>query len=177
MLGPVLKKKGENRLCYSTSTAFRAMCFSSGIIILYILLIGAEKPFNFKENLIALTLSLICLISALFLERIVFDKESNQFEKHLGLLFIYSRLARPLDSLECISLKEFNGNSSGVNEIKPSILSRNYASITIVTANKEIFKIDMAKNSETKKFLKTAEEISKFCDIPLVKNNLLRKNE
>jgi hypothetical protein len=30
-------------------------------------------------------------------------------------------------------------------------------SLTIVTANKEIFKIDMAKNSGTKELLKTAE--------------------
>ena len=168
MFGPVLKKEGETRLCYSTSTSFRVLCFSSGVILLYIILKEAEQPFNFNENLIGLSITLICFVSAMYLERLVFDKESNQFEKHFGLLFGYFRLARPLDSLECISLNEFNGNSSGANKIKPSILSRNYASLTIVTANKEIFKIDMAKSSGTKELLKTAEEISKFCEIPLV---------
>ena len=168
MFGPVLKKEGTTRLCYSTSTAFRVLCFSSGVILLYIILKEAEQPFDFNENLIGLSITLICLVSAMYLERLVFDKESNQFEKHFGLLFIYSKLARPLDSLECISLNEFNSNSSGTNKIKPSILSRKYASLTIVTANKEIFKIDMAKSSGTKEILKTAEEISKFCEIPLV---------
>ena len=103
----------------------------------------------------------------MYLERTIFDKESNQFEKHFGLLFIYSRLSRPLNSLETVSLKEFNSNTSEANDGKPSMMSRKYASLTIVTANKEIYKIDIAKNSGTKELLKTAEEISKFCEIPL----------
>ena len=168
MFGPVLKLERETRLCYSTSTSFRIMCFSSGAMLLYLILKEAEQPFDLNSNLVGLSITLICFVSAMYLERLVFDKESNQFEKHFGLLFGYFKLARPLDCLECISLNEFNGNSSRANEIKPSILSRKYASLTIVTANKEIFKIDMAKSSGTKEILKTAEVISKFCEIPLV---------
>ena len=168
MFGPVLKKEGETRLCYSTSTSFRVLCFSSGVILLYIILKEAEQPFDFNSNLVGLSITLICLVSAMYLERSVFDKESNQFEKHFGLLFIYSRLSRPLNSLECISLNEFNSNSSEANDGKTYMMSRKYASLTVVTANKEIIKIDMAKSSGTKEILKTAEEISKFCEIPLV---------
>ena len=168
MFGPVLKKEGETRLCYSTSTSFRVLCFSSGVILLYIILKEAEQPFDLNSNLFGLSITLICLVSAMYLERSVFDKELNQFEKHFGLLFIYSRFSRPLNSLESVSLKEFNSNSSEANDGKPSMMSRKYASLTIVTANKEIFKIDMAKSSGTKEILKTAEKISKFCEIPLV---------
>ena len=167
MFGPVLNQEGETRLCYTTSTSFRVLCFSSGVILLYIILKEAQESFNFSENLIGLSLTLICFVSGMYLERTIFDKESNQFEKHFGLLFIYSRLSRPLSSLESVSLKEFNSNSSEANDGKPSMMSRKYASLTIVTANKEIYKIDIAKNSGTKELLKTAEEISKFCEIPL----------
>ena len=168
MFGSVLKKEGETRLCYSTSTAFRVLCFSSGVILLYIILKEAEQPFDFNSNLVGLSITLICLVSAMYLERSVFDKESNQFEKHFGLLFIYSRLSRPLNSLESVSLKEFNSNSSEANDGKTYMMSRKYASLTVVTANKEIITIDTAKSSGTKELLKTAEEISKFCEIPLV---------
>ena len=168
MFGSVLKKEGETRLCYSTSTSFRVLCFSSGVILLYIILKEAEQPFDLNSNLFGLSITLICLVSAMYLERSVFDKELNKFEKHFGLLFIYSRLSRPLNSLECISLNEFNSNSSEANDGKTYMMSRKYASLTVVTANKEIIKIDMAKSSGTKEILKTAEEISKFCEIPLV---------
>ena len=103
----------------------------------------------------------------MYLERSVFDKELNKFEKHFGLLFIFSRLSRPLNSLKSVSLKEFKSNSNEANDGKTSMMSRKYASLTVVTANKEIIKIDMAKSSGTKELLKTAEEISKFCEIPL----------
>ena len=170
MFGPVLKLERETRLCYSTSTSFRIMCFSSGAILLYIILKEAEQPFDLNSNLVGLSITLICFVSAMYLERSVFDKESNKFEKHFGLFFLYSRLSRPLNSLESVSLKEFNSNSSEANDGKPSMMSRKYASLTIVTANKEIYKIDIAKSSGTKELLKTAEEISKFCEIPLETN-------
>ena len=170
MFGPVLKLERETRLCYSTSTSFRIMCFSSGAMLLYLILKEAEQPFDLNSNLVALSITLICFVSAMYLERSVFDKESNKFEKHFGLFFIYSRLSRPLNSLESVSLKEFNSNSSEANDGKPAMMSRKYASLTVVTANKEIIKIDMAKSSGTKELLKTAEEISKFCEIQLVNN-------
>ena len=169
MFGPVLKQEGETRLCYTTLTSFRIMCFSSGAILLYIILKEAEQPFDFNSNLVGLSITLICLVSAMYLERSVFDKELNQFEKHFGLLFIYSRLSRPLNSLKSVSLKEFKSNSSESNDEKTSMMSRKYASLTVVTANKEIITIDTAKSSGTKELLKTAEEISKFCEIPLEK--------
>ena len=167
MFGPVLKLERETRLCYSTSTSFRIICFSSGAILLYIILKEAEQPFELSSNLVGLSIALICLVSAMYLERSVFDKELNKFEKHFGLLFIFSRLSRPLNSLKSVSLKEFKSNSNEANDGKTSMMSRKYASLTVVTANKEIIKIDMAKSSGTKELLKTAEEISKFCEIPL----------
>ena len=167
MFGPVLKLERETRLCYSTSTSFRIMCFSSGAMLLYLILKEAEQPFDLNSNLVGLSITLICIVSAMYLERSVFDKELNKFEKHFGLLFIYSRLSRPLNSLKSVSLKEFNSNSSEANDAKPSMMSQKFASLTVVTTNKEIIKIDMAKSSGTKELLKTAEEISKFCEIPL----------
>ena len=146
------------------------MCFSSGAMLLYLILKEAEQPFDLNSNLVGLSITLICFVSAMYLERSVFDKESNKFEKHFGLFFIYSRLSRPLNSLESVSLKEFNSNSSEANDGKPAMMSRKYASLTVVTENKEIIKIDMAKSSGTKELLKTAEEISKFCEIQLVNN-------
>ena len=170
MFGPVLKLERETRLCYSTSTSFRIMCFSSGAMLLYLILKEAEQPFDLNSNLVGLSITLICFVSAMYLERSVFDKESNKFEKLFGQFFIYCSLSRPLNSLESVSLKEFNSNSSEANDGKPAMMSRKYAALTVVTANKEIIKIDMAKSSGTKELLKTAEEISKFCEIQLVNN-------
>ena len=171
MFGPVLKKEGETRICYSTSTSFRFLCISCGFILTYLILKEANPSFILHENIYGLSISLIFILSALYLERTVFDKKSNQFEKHFGLLFLYSKLVRPLDSIECISLNEFNSKRVHSNEFKPSFFSRNYVTLTIITSDKEIFKIDMAKNSATKELLKTAEEISNFCSIPLETKN------
>ena len=172
MFGPVLKKETEFRLVYSTSLSFRVLCLSSGIILLLIILSGVQGPFYFDEHLIALSISGICLVSALYLERWIFDKESNLFERHFGLLFLYSKLKRPLDRLECVLLYEMNRDSSQSDTPKYSMLTRRSASLSIRSANNEVFKLDRVNGSGVKELSKTAEDLSRFCEIPLKTNSM-----
>ena len=160
MLGPVLKKETDARLVYSTSIGFRILCLSSGIALLLIVLSGVQGSFHFGEHLIGLSLSGICLVSALYLERWVFDKESNLFERHCGLLFLFSRLQRPLDGLECVVLREMNSHTS--HTARSFRLSRRSASLSIQSANNEIFKLDRVNGSRVKELNDTAEELSEF---------------
>ena len=168
MFGPVLKPEGEQRLVYSTSTGFRGVCLGSGIILLLIVLGEADGMISFRENLIALSISGLCLISAMFQERWIFDRESNVFERHLGTVFLYSRLKRRLDSLKCVSINEFAKDSSASNDNRRLILTRRTVSLSVLGENNEIHKLDMAKGSGINELVKTAQELSSFCDIPLV---------
>ncbi len=170
MLGPVLNKETDTRLVYSTSIGFRILCLSSGIALLLVVLSGVQGSFHFGEHLIGLSLSGICLASALYLERWVFDKECNLFERHCGLLFLFSKLQRPLDGLECVVLREMNRDASQSDAARSTPLSRRSASLSIQSANNEIFKLDRVNGSSVKTLGDTAEVLSEFCGIPLKMN-------
>ena len=170
MFGTVLKKETETRLVYSTSLSFRVLCLSGGVVLLLIILSGVQGTFHLDENLIGLSLSGICLISALYLERWIFDKETNLFERHWGLLFFFTRLQRPLDSLEGVLLNELNTDSSQSDNKRYSMLSLRSATLSIQSANSEIFNLDRVKGSGVKEMNNTAEELSDFCGIPLKRN-------
>ena len=104
----------------------------------------------------------------MFQERWIFDRESNVFERHLGTVFLYSRLKRRLDSLKCVSINEFAKDSSASNDNRRLILTRRTVSLSVLGENNEIHKLDMAKGFGINELVKTAQELSSFCDIPLV---------
>ena len=171
MFGPVLKNEGEQKMVYSTSSAFRIVFLGSAILLFAIVVGEVEGPIFVRHNALALSLCAICLAAALYLERWVFDKESNVFERHIGLIFFFSRRQKPLDSLKCVSLDEFPpGISQAKGKRGGMMLNRKAASLSIEAEGESFHKLDMAKGSGIKELRKTAEALSSFCSIPLEDN-------
>ena len=168
MFGPVLNAEGEERMVYATSNGFRIVFFGSAALLFAILMGEVDGPIFIRENFLALALCAICLVSSMYLERWVFDKENNLFERHVGLIFLYSRKQKPLDSLTRISIDEF---PPGINQTRGKrsgfLLGRKAASLAIEAEDNAIHKLDMAKGSGIKELRKTAVALSEFCDIPL----------
>ena len=104
MFDLVLRTEGKHKMVYATSNAFRVIFLGIALPILVTVLI-ASKGFPFQHaNIFVLVLCAVCLLSGLFLERWVFDKGSNLFEKHVGLIFLYWTGRRPLDALQRVVL-------------------------------------------------------------------------
>ena len=106
MFNPVLRSRGENRLVFSTSIGFRIVFFATALVIILSIASVSEGSFFKRLNFVAVLIIGVCLFAALYLERWVFDREHNVFEKNVGIIFLYSRKRQPLDSLQKVVLHE-----------------------------------------------------------------------
>jgi hypothetical protein len=168
MFGPVLNTEGEERMVYATSNGFRIIFFGSAVLLFAIIVGEVDGAVFVRDNFLALSLCLICLIASMYLERWIFDKETNLFERHVGFIFFYSRKQNPLNSLKRISLDEFPRGISQTRGKRGGLLvGRKAASLAIETEDNAIHKLDMAKGSGIKELRKTAQTLSDFCAIPL----------
>jgi len=164
----VLTEKGKHRLVYSTSIGFRVVYLSIALLILLPLITFSDGSIFKSANIIALSLCAICLLSSLFLERWVFDKDSNFFEKNVGLILLYWKKRRSLDTLQSVVVDEFRKGARGDN-VKPwrqSLVSHRTIVLYLQGRDGEVYKLDIVRGLGLEKLRKKAERLSGFCGIP-----------
>jgi len=166
LFNPVLRKRGAHRLVYATSMGFRIVfLITAGIIIASIAAFGEGSLFE-RINFVGLAIIGICLFAALYLERWIFDKKTNCFEKNVGIVFLHSRQRHPLDALQKVVLQE-----QGVKyEERPKMLLwmfRRTVMLSVVDRDGNIYGLDMVKGGSVREVRKSAELLSNFCGIPL----------
>jgi hypothetical protein len=166
LFNPVLRKCGTHRLVYSTSIGFRIVfLLTAGIIIASVASVG-EGSFFERVNFVALIIIGFCLFAALYLERWIFDKKTNGFEKNVGLVFFHSRRRHPLDALQKVVLEEPGWK---INERAKMLrwMSRRTAILSVVDRDGRVYGLDMVKGGSVREVKKSAELLSDFCGIPL----------
>ena len=166
MFNPKLKQYGENKLVYTTPLSFRIVFLAIAVFIIFSVISAAEGPLLARFNGVSLIIILICVFASLYLERWVFDKTTNTFEKNLGVLFYYSRKIIPLDALSKVVLYE-----PGVKSVErpkyARFMVRKAALVALLDQNGNLYKLDMLKGSSVTQAKKIAESLSMFCEIPL----------
>lgn len=166
MFNPVLRKHGAHRLVYSTSIGFRFLfLITAGIIIASVASVG-EGAFLERINFVALIIIGICLFAALYLERWVFDKKTNRFEKNVGIVFFHSRRRYLLDTLQKVVLQEL-GVKYGDRPKMQRWMSRRTAMLSVVDREGNVYRLDMVKGGSVREVRKSAELLADFCGIPL----------
>lgn len=166
LLNPVLRRRGRNTMIYSTSRMFRAVFLSSAALIAMAVISASSGPIYGRINLVSAIAILTCLSTGLYLERWVFDKSSNGFEKNLGIVFLHSRFVRPLDSLKCVLLYEIDYR----NPQAPSLFRPKRRPVTVLSVidhNDQEYRLDLLRGNSAAALRKNAEMISDFCEIPL----------
>ncbi len=107
----------------------------------------------------------ICLFAALCLERWIFDKTTNRFERNVGFVFLHTHKRRPLNALEKVVLQE-----SGVKyEDRPKMMrwmSRRAATLSVVDREGNVYGLDMVRGGSVREVKRSAELLSDFCEIP-----------
>ena len=172
MFSLVLKDNGKHKMIYATSNGFRMIFLGIALLIFVILLTASEGSVFKRANIVALSFCAICLISSLFLERWIFDKESNLFEKDVGLIFLYRKKRRSLDSLRRIVLDDFLGsvNANRSNRRRGSLISRRNIALYVQDRDGRTYILDIARGVGSGELRKTAQKLSEFCEIPLEDN-------
>ena len=169
MFNLVLRNKGKHRVVYSTSNGFRIIFLGIALLI-FLIALTASDGFLFKRaNTFALALCGICLLSSLFLEQWVFDKESNLFEKDVGLIFFYWKKMRPMDTLQRVVLDEF-WRSGNVKTRTASPISRRTVALYLQDRDGRVYKLDIVRGFGAEELRRTAKKLSDFCGIPLEDN-------
>ncbi len=169
MFGMVLKDMGKRRLVYSTSTLFRVVFLGIALFIFLTVLIFSEGSIFRSTHIVALTLCGICLLASLFLERWVFDMSASLFEQHVGLIWLYRRRSRPIDTLRKIVLDEYSRGVQAKSRMG-SMISRRTVVLYLQDRDDRVYKLNIAKDSGAAEIRRTAVKLSDFCGIPFEDN-------
>lgn len=156
MFNPVLREVSERRLVYSTSVAFRVVF----AVIAVFLIVSVRQP-----NVIVVIFLTLSVFGALYLERWVFDKERNLFEKNVGLLFLHTRKRLPLDRLQRVVLREV-GPAHHERPRMVRAISRAAAILSVVDRDGKSYGLDMVKGSSMQETRNSAVKLARFCGIP-----------
>lgn len=166
MFSPVLREKGDSRMVYSTSLGFRIVFLVALLIILLSIASVPEGSFLSRLNPVSLTLIGICLFAVLYLERWIFDKKANLFEKNVGILLLYWRKRRPLDALRKVVFHE--AGPKPVDGARLLIRTpRRIAVLSVVDRDDRKYRLDTARGGSVREMRRSAERLSAFCSIPL----------
>ena len=118
-----------------------------------------------RPGIILIILIALSALGALYLERWVFDKENNLFEKNVGLLFLHSRNRQPLDQLDKVVLREVGPAYQDRPRMMKAV-SRQAAILSIIDGTGTNHGLDMIKGSSLREARDTAQKLATFCDIP-----------
>jgi len=157
LFNPVLRAVSERRLVYSTSSGFRIVF---AVIAGFLIFSSQGQP-----GVILIILIALSALGALYLERWVFDKDDNLFEKNVGLLFLHSRKRQPLDNLAKIVLREVGPSYQDRPKMMKAV-SRQAAILAIVDQTGTNHGLDMIKGASLREARGSAQKLAKFCDIP-----------
>ena len=157
MFNPTLREVSEGRMVYSTSSGFRIVF---AIIAGFLMFSSQGQPGIILIILIALSAG-----GALYLERWVFDREANLFEKNVGLLFLHTRKRQPLDHLAKVVLREVGPAYQDRPRMMKAV-SRQAGILSIIDRDGTNHGLDMIKGSSLREARDTAAKLAKFCDIP-----------
>ena len=144
-------------MVYSTSSGFRVVF---AIIAGFLIFSSQGQP-----GIILIILIALSALGALYLERWVFDREANLFEKNVGLLFLHTRKQQPLDHLDKIVLREVGPSYQDRPRMMKAV-SRQAAILAIVDQSGTNHGLDMIKGSSLREARDSAQKLAKFCDIP-----------
>lgn len=156
MFNPILREVSERRLVYSTSVAFRVVFAAIAVF----LIVSMRQP-----NVIVVIFLALSVFGALYLERWVFDKERNLFEKNVGLLFLHTRKRLPLDRLQRVVLREV-GPAHHERPRMVRAISRAAAILSVVDRDGKSYGLDMVKGSSLQETRNSAVKLATFCGIP-----------
>jgi len=160
-----LKEPHAHRLVYSTSVGFRLVFLATALAIALVVLPAAKGPAYLQFRIVTLIIVGLCLLAALYLERWIFDKQSNLFERDVGILFVYSRKTLALDDLQKVVLQE-PGMRSLDSSRRTLRLSRRSAILSVVDRDGTAYRLDLVKGGALRETRKLAEKLSAFCAIP-----------
>ena len=155
MFNPVMRQVSERRLVYSTSIGFRVVFAAIAVF----LIISMRQP-----NVVVIIFLALSVFGALYLERWVFDKDANLFEKNVGLLFLHTRKKLPLDRLQRVVLREV-GPAHHERPRMVRAVSRATAILSVVDRDGTSYGLDMVKGASLREIRDSAAKLAKFCDI------------
>ncbi len=156
-------------MVYSTSIGFRITFLGVLLIILLSIASVPEGSFVSRLNAVSVTLIGLCLFASLYLERWVFDRKANLFEKNVGILPLYWRRKTPLDALQKVVFHEAGPKTDD----RPRLLGRvpgRIAVLFVVDRDARSYRLDTARGGAVREMRRSAERLSAFCSIPLEDN-------
>ena len=172
----VLKAQSKERIALVISSGFRLIFVSIGIVIIAALIMTSTLPFFHRSNVVPLLFCFVCILASLYLERWIFDRRLNIFERQTGLVFLFKRQRQALDSLRRVLLSQYQRGyigserglaGTGKEPKRRGAFSRMFVTLSVEDDQAIIHRLDIARAVHLGEIRKNARGIADFCGIPL----------
>ncbi len=155
-LSLVVRKKTASLLIYDFSLVFRIICFFIGGFVLASIILFAH--FSVAAALVII----VSLVSGLYSERWIVDREKQCLEHRFGLLFFYKKTRLEFDSIKEITIIE---TLVGPNEQegKKRMFARHFLALSLIRADGTRWDIDMRKAHQRARLEKIGNLLATYC--------------
>ncbi len=148
-----IKRRGQDRLEYSVSLAYRIAFGLISALLLAALVSAAERLLD-RSNTLAYILLAGSIAAALYDERWLFSPEGLEYR--VGIVGLARSRAWPVSEARCLRLVESKQS-----------LGRSMVSLSVSLGQGKPYRIDMARGTAGERLRDMAREVSRLSGIPI----------
>ena len=174
-----LTTRGEDQLVLRVPTRFRIVMIIITVVILggtIAVTPGGPKNVFEEANLLPLLLLSLSLLSALYRDRWLFDKERDLLERQFGLLFLYKRNRMRVSDLQRVEVTEYVRGSwpgsapvaGGENLKGRGQEKRSFVMLTLVTKDGREFKLENYSGPKAGIVINMGRQLSDYLQIAFI---------
>jgi hypothetical protein len=139
--------------------------------ILFLIIAGALIFGMFNEGrvyAVPFIIALVALLSGLYNEHWVFDRDQEQVESHFGLIFLYRTKRYAFDEIESFRLQQYEkGRVSSRQSEEDKHNRRMMMILTLKLTDGRRLNIETTSGSQVEEFRLRSNQLAEFCGKPL----------
>jgi len=156
-----IRKKTDSILIFDFSLVFRIICFFIGGFVLSSTILFA------RFSVLAAIVILISLVSGLYSERWIVDREKKRLEHRFGLLFFHRKTILGFESIKQFTIIETLVGPN-TQEGKKRMFARHFLALSLIRSDGTRWDIDMRKAYQRVRLEKMGNLFATYCGKDLV---------
>jgi hypothetical protein len=167
VFGLVVREDGADRLVCSTSIGLHAAFAAVAVFIVACMAFVAEGDLVSRLRPVPLALAGLCLLAALYGERVTFDRAANVMEHSAGLPLLRRLRRVPLDSLTRVVVHATMPARPRDAQRGVRLAARGVSMVYLLDQEQRVHRLDMGGAGDVQRMRALAGRVSVFCGLPL----------
>lgn len=165
----VLKKLSNERLAFSMPLSFKILSLIIALILfIFISFFSSDLPGEFVlSNIVPIILFLLSVLSTLYHERWIFDKNNNYIKYQFGLVFLYKSKLIKVQDIKHLELIHFiTGKEKKTARSSTNFIKKHFNLLALRMKDGELLKVEFFNSSL--KMESAARSIAEYCRLTVV---------